>query len=228
MLTELMQQVYEANMQLPAHQLVTYSWGNVSAIDRESGLMVIKPSGVVYEKLRPADMVLVGPDGHYQGPLRPSSDTATHLALYQKYPELGGIVHTHSPYATAWAQARRSIPAYGTTHADYFYGEIPCTRPLTRQEVDGDYELNTGQVIINTLENRSPLQVPAVIVAQHGPFCWGTDAAEAVHNAVVLEEVARLAWLSCQLSQQPGAIPPYLQNKHFNRKHGKNAYYGQK
>ena len=228
MLTELMQQVYEANMQLPAHQLVTYSWGNVSAIDRESGLMVIKPSGVAYETLRPADMVLVGPDGHYQGPLRPSSDTATHLALYQKYPELGGIVHTHSPYATAWAQAKRPIPAYGTTHADYFYGEIPCTRPLTRQEVNDDYELNTGRVIISTLENRSPVQVPAVIVAQHGPFCWGADAAEAVHNAVVLEEVARIAWLSCQLSQQPEAIPQYLQNKHFNRKHGENAYYGQK
>ncbi len=215
-------------MQLPAHKLVTYSWGNVSAIDRESGLMVIKPSGVAYEKLRPADMVLVGPDGHYQGSLRPSSDTATHLALYQKYPELGGIVHTHSPYATAWAQARRPIPAYGTTHADYFYGEIPCSRPLTHEEVNDDYELNTGRVIISTLENRAPLQIPAVIVAQHGPFCWGTDAAEAVHNAVVLEEVARLAWLSCQLSPPPEAIPQYLQNKHFNRKHGENAYYGQK
>lgn len=227
MLTQLKQQVCEANLQLPAHQLVTFSWGNVSAIDRQSGLMVIKPSGVAYEKLRPEDMVVVEPDGYYHGPLRPSSDTATHLVLYRQYPELGGIVHTHSTYATAWAQAMRPVPVLGTTHADYFYGEIPCTRQLKAEEVSHDYERNTGEVIIHTLQDRPPMQVPAVIVAQHGPFCWGSDAAEAVHNAVVLEEVARLAWLSCQLKPQPEVIPPYLQDKHFKRKHGKHAYYGQ-
>lgn len=226
-LKALIEQVYLANMQLPARGLVTYSWGNVSGIDRESGLMVIKPSGVPYETLTAEDMVVVSPDGHFQGNLRPSSDTATHLALYRRYPQLGGIVHTHSTYATAWAQARRPVPVYGTTHADYFYGEIPCTRPLSEQEVHEAYEQHTGDVIIETLQQRPPLQIPGIIVAQHGPFTWGADAAEALHNAVVLEEVAKMAWLSHSLNPQLAAAPQYLQDKHFLRKHGKDAYYGQ-
>lgn len=228
MLEELKQQVYEANMELPAKGLITYTWGNVSGIDRESGLFVIKPSGVPYEKLKPSDMVVMNLDGEkVEGELNPSSDTPTHVELYKAYEELGGIVHTHSPWATSWAQAGRSIPAYGTTHADYFYGEIPCARSLTPEEVEGDYEKNTGLVIIETFKDKNPIYVPGVLCTNHGPFTWGADAAEAVHNAVVLEEVAKMAYRTEHLNPQVSPAPQYLQDKHFFRKHGENAYYGQ-
>ena len=231
MLEALKQAVYEANMELPARGLVTYTWGNVSGIDRESGLVVIKPSGVEYEDLRPEDLVVLNLDGEkVEGDMNPSSDTKTHLALYRAFPDLGGIVHTHSIHAVAWAQAGLDIPCYGTTHADYIYGAVPCTRSLTPEEVEADYELNTGNVIIETFNGRglNPVHVPAVICQNHGPFTWGKDAAQAVYHAVVLEEVAKMALLTRQVNPSAGPAPQFIQDKHFMRKHGPNAYYGQK
>lgn len=226
---QLKQQVFEANMDLPRYGLVTVTWGNVSAIDRQRGLVVIKPSGIAYESMTVDDMSVVDLQGHVvEGRWRPSSDTATHLALYRRYPDLGGVVHTHSTHATAWAQAGLAIPALGTTHADYFFGDIPCTRALSAQEVDEAYELNTGQVIIETLGEANPLHTPGIVVYQHGPFAWGKDAHEAVHNAVVMEEVARMAWIARGINPQLQPIDSWLMNKHFQRKHGPNAYYGQK
>ncbi|HFQ7022394.1 TPA: L-ribulose-5-phosphate 4-epimerase [Klebsiella pneumoniae] len=226
---QLKQQVFEANMNLPRYGLVTFTWGNVSAIDRQRGLVVIKPSGIAYESMTVDDMSVVDLQGHVvEGRWRPSSDTATHLALYRRYPDLGGVVHTHSTHATAWAQAGLAIPALGTTHADYFFGDIPCTRALSAQEVDEAYELNTGQVIIETLGEANPLHTPGIVVYQHGPFAWGKDAHEAVHNAVVMEEVARMAWIARGINPQLQPIDSWLMNKHFQRKHGPNAYYGQK
>ena len=226
---QLKQQVFEANMDLPRYGLVTFTWGNVSAIDRQRGLVVIKPSGIAYESMTVDDMSVVDLQGHVvEGRWRPSSDTATHLALYRRYPDLGGAVHTHSTHATAWAQAGLAIPALGTTHADYFFGDIPCTRALSAQEVDEAYELNTGQVIIEALGEANPLHTPGIVVYQHGPFAWGKDAHEAVHNAVVMEEVARMAWIARGINPQLQPIDSWLMNKHFQRKHGPNAYYGQK
>ncbi|HGW1820089.1 TPA: L-ribulose-5-phosphate 4-epimerase [Klebsiella pneumoniae] len=226
---QLKQQVFEANMDLPRYGLVTFTWGNVSAIDRQRGLVVIKPSGIAYESMTVDDMSVVDLQGHVvEGRWRPSSDTATHLALYRRYPDLGGVVHTHSTHATAWAQEGLAIPALGTTHADYFFGDIPCTRALSAQEVDEAYELNTGQVIIETLGEANPLHTPGIVVYQHGPFAWGKDAHEAVHNAVVMEEVARMAWIARGINPQLQPIDSWLMNKHFQRKHGPNAYYGQK
>ena len=230
MLEQLKKEVYEANMELPKRGLVTYTWGNVSGIDRESGLFVIKPSGVDYEKLSPEDMVVLDLDGNVvEGKYRPSSDTATHIELYKKYPEIGGVVHTHSPWATSWAQAAREIPCYGTTHADYFYGTIPCARNLTKEEIDAGYEKNTGTVIIETFENLgiNPMYTPGVLCANHGPFTWGKDAHEAVHNSVVLEEVAKMATKTESINPRAPKAPDYLKDKHFFRKHGANAYYGQ-
>ena len=230
MLEELKQKVYEANMELPKRGLITYTWGNVSGIDRESGYFVIKPSGVAYEALSPENMVVMDLAGNQiEGKLKPSSDTATHMELYKKYDAIGGIVHTHSPEATAWAQAGRDIPLYGTTHADYFLGPIPCARNLTTAEVEAAYERNTGAVIAETLECRgiNPVYTPAVLCRNHGPFTWGKDAAEAVHNAVVLEEIARMARYSEMLNPQIQPAPENIKEKHFFRKHGANAYYGQ-
>jgi L-ribulose-5-phosphate 4-epimerase len=228
MLEKLKKEVYEANMELPRRGLITYTWGNVSGIDREQGLFVIKPSGVRYEELKPEDMVVMDLCGKkVEGSYNPSSDTATHLELYIAFPEIGGVVHTHSPIATAWAQAGRSMPCYGTTHADYFYGEIPSTRSLTEEEVEDGYEKNTGLVIIETFQGRNPLHVPGVLCKNHGPFTWGKDAAEAVHNSVVLEEIAKMNLMTEQLNKNMVPAPEYLQDKHFLRKHGPNAYYGQ-
>lgn len=228
MLEDLKQQVYEANMELPKRGLVTYTWGNVSAIDRNTGYVVIKPSGVDYEVMKPEDMVVVDLMGNrVEGRYKPSSDTPTHLELYKKYPELGGIVHTHSSWATSWAQAGRAIPCYGTTHADYFYGEILCARNLTEEEISEAYEKNTGLVIIETLGDKSPLEAPGILCKNHGPFTWGKDAHEAVHNAVVLEEVAKMAYRTEQLNPKVLPADQALQDKHYYRKHGANAYYGQ-
>lgn len=225
----LKQQVFDANMDLPRYGLVTFTWGNVSAIDRERGLVAIKPSGVAYETMKADDMVVVDLEGKVvEGRYRPSSDTATHLALYRRYPSLGGVVHTHSTHATAWAQAGLAIPALGTTHADYFFGDIPCTRALSAQEVAEAYELNTGRVIIETLGDVEPLHTPGIVVYQHGPFAWGKDAHDAVHNAVVMEEVARMAWIARGINPQLKPIDSWLMDKHFMRKHGPDAYYGQK
>ena len=231
MLEELRKQVYEANMELPRRNLVTYTWGNVSGIDREKGLVVIKASGVEYDELTPENLVVLDLDGNrVEGELNPSSDTKTHLELYKAFPTLGGIVHTHSPYAVAWAQAGRDIPCYGTTHADYFYGAVPCARHLTKEELDEDYEKNTGKIIIDTFTDRGidPVAVPGVICHSHGPFTWGKDAAQAVYHAVVLEEVAKMALLTRQVNSDAAPAPQYLQDKHYMRKHGPNAYYGQK
>lgn len=231
MLEALKQKVYEANMALPRHGLVTFTWGNASGIDRESGLVVIKPSGVEYEELKPEDLVVLDLNGNIvEGDLNPSSDTKTHLELYKAFPELGGIVHTHSTHAVAWAQAGLDIPCYGTTHADYFYGPVPCTRSLTPEEVEEDYEKNTGTVIIETFHERglNPVYVPGVICKNHGPFTWGKDAAAAVYHAVVLEEVAKMAILTRQVNPEAAPAPDHVLNKHFMRKHGPNAYYGQK
>jgi len=226
---QLKQQVYDANRDLPRYGLVTFTWGNVSAIDRGRGRVVIKPSGVAYDVMQPDDMVVVDLEGNViEGKWNPSSDTATHLALYRRYPMLGGVVHTHSTHATAWAQAGLAIPALGTTHADYFFGDIPCTRPLTEAEVQGEYELNTGKVIIETIGECEPLHTPGIVVWQHGPFAWGKNAHEAVHNAVVLEEVAKMAWIARGINPQLQPIDRYLMNKHYLRKHGPDAYYGQK
>ena len=225
---QLKQQVLEANLDLPRYGLVTFTWGNVSAIDRARGLVAIKPSGVDYDALKADDIVIVDLQGEVvEGRLRPSSDTATHLALYRRYLSLGGVVHTHSTHATAWAQAGLAIPALGTTHADYFLGDIPCTRALTEEEVQGEYELNTGRVIIETLKEAEPLHTPGVVVYQHGPFAWGKDAHDAVHNAVVMEEVARMAWIARGINPGLKPIDSYLMDKHFMRKHGAHAYYGQ-
>ena len=231
MLEELKQQVYEANMLLPKYHLVTFTWGNVSGIDRESGFFVIKPSGVDYEELTPDAMVVVDLDGKVvEGQYRPSSDTATHVELYKAFPNIGGVVHTHSPYATSWAQSGRDIPCYGTTHADYFYGPIPCLRCLNEEEIAEAYEENTGHLIVNEFARlgKDYEAVPAVLCKNHGPVCWGKDAFEAVHGAVVLEEVAKMAmWTeSIQPTVQPA--PQELQDKHYYRKHGAGAYYGQK
>ena len=230
MLEQLRKQVYEANMELPRRGLVTYTWGNVSGIDRASGLVVIKPSGVEYDELTPENLVVLDLEGdRVEGELNPSSDTKTHLELYKAFPALGGIVHTHSPYAVAWAQAGRDIPCYGTTHADYFYGPVPCARHLTQAELDEDYEKNTGKIIIETFAGRNidPTAVPGVICHSHGPFTWGKDAAQAVYHAVVLEEVAKMALLTCQVDPGAAPAPGYLQDKHYLRKHGPGAYYGQ-
>ena len=231
MLEQLKKDVYEANMELPRRGLITYTWGNVSGRDAETGYFVIKPSGVDYDKLTPDDMVVVDLTGKViEGKYRPSSDTPTHIELYRKYPEIGGIVHTHSPEATSWAQAGRSIPLYGTTHADYFYGPIPCARSLTKEEIEGEYEKNTGLVIIETFEENgiNPVYTPGVLCCNHGPFTWGKDAAEAVHNAVVLEEVAKMATKTELINPKVSTAPDTIRDKHFFRKHGANAYYGQK
>ena len=230
MLEELKKKVYEANMDLPKYGLVTFTWGNVSAIDRESGLFVIKPSGVDYDKLSPEDMVVMDLNGNkVEGKYKPSSDTPTHLELYKAFPEIGGVVHTHSSYATSWAQAGRGIPCYGTTHADYMYGEIPCLRCLTAEEIADAYEENTGHLIVNEFKrmNKDPMAVPAVLCKNHGPFAWGKDAHEAVHNAVVLEEVAKMAYRAETINPRVQPAPQELQDKHYYRKHGANAYYGQ-
>ena len=227
MLEELKKKVYEANMDLPKYGLVTFTWGNVSAIDRESGMFVIKPSGVDYDLLKPEDMVVMDLN-KVEGKYNPSSDTATHLELYKAFPEIGGVVHTHSTYATSWAQSGRAIPCYGTTHADYMYGEIPCARVLSQEEMDEGYEKNTGTVIIETFQGKDPMAVPAVLCKNHGPFAWGKDAKEAVHNAVVLEEVAKMALFTEQLKPDVESAPQRIQDKHYYRKHGANAYYGNK
>ena len=227
MLQELKKEVCQANLDLVRYGLVIFTWGNVSGIDRRKGLMVIKPSGVSYDGMKPEDMVVLDLEGkRVEGKLNPSSDAPTHLYLYRKLESIGGIVHTHSEWATSWAQARRSIPAYGTTHADYFYGEIPCTRELTEAEVQENYEHNTGVVIVETFRELDPLAVPGVLVGQHGPFAWGKTPHEAVHNAKVMEEVAKMAYRSETLGNT-GTIDPYLLDKHYLRKHGKDAYYGQ-
>ena len=229
MLEELKKQVYEANMELPKRGLITYTWGNVSGIDRKLGLFVIKPSGVDYELLKPEDMVVMDLYGNrVEGTLNPSSDTATHIELYKAFDSIGGIVHTHSPFATSWAQAGRGIPCYGTTHADYFYGEIPCARNLTAEEIEDGYEKHTGLVIAETFRDRNPVYVPGVLCKNHGPFTWGKDAAQAVHNAVVLEEIAKMNLMTELLSpDRDNRTPQCMQDKHFLRKHGPNAYYGQ-
>ncbi|MCL6457823.1 MAG: L-ribulose-5-phosphate 4-epimerase [Gorillibacterium sp.] len=228
MLEKLKETVWSANMELPKYKLVTFTWGNVSGIDRETGLVVIKPSGVEYEAMSSADMVVVDLEGNIvEGHLKPSSDTATHIALYKAFASIGGIVHTHSGWATSWAQAGRGIPALGTTHGDYFYGEVPCTRPMTEAEIKGAYELETGNVIIETLQGLDPTQVPAVLVNSHAPFCWGKDPHAAVHHAVVLEEVAKIAYRSLVLNSSLEAMDQHLLDRHFLRKHGADAYYGQ-
>jgi L-ribulose-5-phosphate 4-epimerase len=225
----LMQQVYEQNMELFRRGLVVYTWGNVSAIDRERGLVVIKPSGVPYETMRAQDMVVVDLEGKtVSGSLRPSSDLPTHLQLYRAFDQIGGVVHTHSRYATAWAQAGMPIPAFGTTHADYFHGPVPVTRPMTPEEIAGAYEKETGTVIAQAFEGINPIHVPGVLVRNHGPFAWGESCAQAVHNAVVLEELAAMAYLTRAINPLAQPAPEAIQNKHFERKHGKNAYYGQK
>ena len=229
MLEDLKRRVCEANLLLPKYGLVTFTWGNVSAIDRESGLLAIKPSGVPYERMTPEDMVLVDLDGKVtEGKWKPSSDTPTHVELYRAFPECGGIVHTHSRWATTFAQAGMAIPAMGTTHADYFYGEIPCTRPMTDAEISEEYEKETGKVIVETFAGLNPADIPGVLVYSHGPFAWGTDAMNAVHNAVVMEEVAFMDWHAMMIRPDLGPMQKALLDKHYLRKHGKNAYYGQK
>ena len=230
MLEALKRQVYEANMELPRRGLVSYTWGNVSGLDRARGLVVIKPSGVDYTALTPDMLTVVDLNGNViEGAYRPSSDTKTHLALYRAFPTIGGVTHTHRAFAVAWAQAKRDIPCLGTTHADSFYGDIPCARPLTPQEVDEDYERCTGEVILETFRKRGldPAAVPGVLCACHGPFTWGGDAAEAVYHAAVLEEVAKMALYTLQIDPSAARAPQHIQDKHYLRKHGKNAYYGQ-
>ena len=230
MLKKLKKQVFQANLLLPEHGLVTFTWGNVSGIDREKGLVVIKPSGVSYDDMEFSDMVVVELETGkvIEGELKPSSDTATHLELYKAFPNIGGIVHTHSRWATTFAQAGRGISAFGTTHADYFYGEIPCTRKMTPAEIQGEYEKETGTVIIETFKDKDPDAIPAVVVHSHGPFAWGTDAMNAVHNAVVLEEIAFMNFHALQLTPDLPPMQQELLDKHYLRKHGANAYYGQK
>ena len=229
MLEELKQKVYEANMLLPKYELITFTWGNVSAIDRETGYFVIKPSGVEYDKLKAEDMVVMDLEGNkIEGRYNPSSDTATHLELYKAFPDMGGIVHTHSTWATSWAQAGRAIPCYGTTHADYIYGKIPCVRNLTKEEIDDAYEKNTGLLIVEEFKDKEYMAVPAVLCKNHGVFTWGKDAKDAVHNAVVAEEVAKMAAIAEMINPKIEEAPQELQDKHYFRKHGANAYYGQK
>ena len=228
MLEALKKQVLEANLLLPKYGLVTFTWGNVSGIDREQGLVVIKPSGVSYEGMSVEDMVVLVLEGKVvEGKWKPSSDTATHLELYKAFPDCGGIVHTHSRWATSFAQAGRGIPAMGTTHGDYFYGEIPCTRPMTDEEIKGEYEKETGKVIIEAFEGKDAAAVPGVVVYSHGPFAWGKDAMDAVHNAVVMEEVAFMDLHAMMLNPEITPMQQTLLDKHYLRKHGKNAYYGQ-
>ena len=242
MLEELKAKVCQANLDLVKHGLVIFTWGNVSAIDRATGLVVIKPSGVSYDDMKPSDMVVVDLEGNVvEGSLRPSSDTPTHLVLYKAFPEIGGVVHTHSTFATAWAPAGRDIPSLGTTHADYFHDDIPCTRDMKKLEVFGEYEKETGKVIVERFKKIKPMDTPAVLVRNHGPFAWGTDADNAVHNAVVLEEVAKMAFIAMTINKdfiganrdpyQADSAPTmnkHLIEKHYSRKHGPNAYYGQK
>lgn len=230
MLEKLKENVFKENLELIEKKLVIYTWGNVSGIDRDSKILAIKPSGIDYNIMRSEDMVLLNLDGKkLEGKYKPSSDTATHIELYKAFPEIGAIVHTHSSYATSWAQAIKDIPAFGSTHADYFYGDIPCSRPLTKEEVESEYEKNTGLVIIETLKNRNinPMDIPGIIVASHGPFSWGKDAKQAVYNAVVLEELSKMAYRTIQINPNIKSVEKYLLDKHYFRKHGKNAYYGQ-
>ena len=229
MLENLKEAVCKANLELPKHGLITFTWGNVSGVDRESGLMVIKPSGVEYDGMTADDMVVVSLETgeKVEGKWKPSSDTATHVALYNAFPEIGGIVHTHSRWATSFAQAGRDIPSYGTTHGDYFYGDIPCTRKMTPEEIAGEYEKETGNVIIETFRKINENDIPAVLVNSHGPFAWGTDPMNAVHNAVVLEELAFMALHTEMLNPDVSKMQQELLDKHYLRKHGKNAYYGQ-
>ncbi len=228
MLELLKEKVCEANLELVKHGLVIFTWGNVSAIDRATGLVVIKPSGVSYDHMKPSDMVVVDLDGKVvEGTLRPSSDTPTHVVLYRAFPEIGGVVHTHSTYATAWAQAGLDIPNIGTTHADYFHHDIPCTADMTEAEVKGNYEWETGNVIVKRFEGMNANDTPGVLVKNHGPFTWGKDAAEAVHNAVVLEQVAKMAFIAKSVNPSL-TMNPLLIEKHYSRKHGPGAYYGQK
>jgi len=228
MLNDLKEQVLVANLALPKHQLVTFTWGNVSGINREEGLVVIKPSGVSYEEMTVDDMVVVDLAGNVvEGNLRPSSDTPTHLYLYRNFSEIGGVVHTHAPYSTSWAQSGRQLPALGTTHADYFYGEIPCTRAMTEAEINGEYELETGKVIVETFNGQNPNEIPSVFVHSHAPFSWGKTPDEAVHNAVVLEEVAKMALRTYMLNPDVSSMDQQLLDKHYLRKHGAAAYYGQ-
>ena len=229
MLEALKEQVCKANLELVRHGLVTFTWGNVSGIDRDAGLVVIKPSGVAYETMTAEDMVVVSLEtgGVVEGKWKPSSDTPTHLVLYRAFSNIGGIVHTHSRWATSWAQAGRGIDAFGTTHADYFYGQIPCTRKMTAGEIAGEYEKETGNVIVETFAERSADDIPAVLVHSHGPFAWGTDADNAVHNAVVLEELAFMAFHTLAINPDQKTMQQALMDKHYLRKHGKNAYYGQ-
>ena len=227
MLEELKKNVYKANLDLVRYGLVIHTWGNVSGRDHDTGYIVIKPSGVDYETMKPDDMVVIDPDGNIiEGMNRPSTDTPTHLLLYKTFNNIGGVVHTHSTHATSWAQAGKSIPPLGTTHADHYYGEVPCTRLLTDKEIENDYELNTGRLIVEKLGNVDPLTIPSVLVSGHGPFCWGTDATNAVYNAVALEEIARIALYTMFLGTGK-PVSKALLDKHFKRKHGSNAYYGQ-
>ncbi|MBI9016362.1 MAG: L-ribulose-5-phosphate 4-epimerase [Phycisphaerae bacterium] len=229
MLEDLKKQVCQANHELKEHNLVIYSWGNVSGIDRQQGIIAIKPSGIAYDDLTPGKIVLVDLDGKkVEGELKPSSDTPTHLELYRQFKDIGGVCHTHSTYATIWAQSCRGIPCFGTTHADYFYGPVPVTSELTKEQIESNYELNTGKVIIERFAQLDPLQVPAVLVANHGPFAWGASTSQAVENAVVLEQTAKMALGTIRINPDQPAISKVLLDKHFLRKHGKNAYYGQK
>ena len=228
MLERLKEEVLEANLQLPKYGLVVFTWGNVSAYDAETGLVVIKPSGVDYDSMKADDMVVVDLDGKViEGSLRPSSDTPTHVYLYSKFPEIKGIVHTHSTWATSWAQSGLALPCYGTTHADYFYGDIPIARGLTKAEVESEYEKNTGVVIEEAFKDRDIMASPGVLCRNHGPFAWGKNAGEAVHNAVVMEECAKMAVIARMINPDIQPAPQYLMDKHYFRKHGKNAYYGQ-
>jgi L-ribulose-5-phosphate 4-epimerase len=227
MLEKLKKTVFRANLDLVRNGLVVHTWGNVSGKDFKSGFIIIKPSGVNYESMKPDDMVVIDQEGKVvEGKFKPSTDAPTHLLLYKTYESLGGVVHTHSSYATSWAQAGRAIPPLGTTHADHFYGEVPCTRLLTKKEIESDYEINTGRIIIEKLGAVNPLTVPSVLVNGHGPFCWGNDAENAVYNAVALEEIAKMAFYTVLLGKTE-PISKFLLDKHFKRKHGSDAYYGQ-
>ncbi len=230
MYTELKRKVYEANMELYRRGLVVYTWGNVSEADRKLGVAAIKPSGVPYETMTPDDIVVMSLETgeRVEGNLRPSSDWPTHFEIYRAFAGVNGVTHTHSSYATAWAQAAKSIPCFGTTHADYFAEDVPCTRYINKEEAEGDYEADTGVLIAKTFENRNPVHTPGVLVAGHGPFTWGKDGAQSVYHAVVLEEVAKIATFTCQINAQAQPLPHHILHKHFSRKHGPNAYYGQK